>query len=123
MGKQKKSFVQKLIRFYFRALAILAIDLVVSTINNQVVLLTEYVSRPLVTVIGMGIILLMFWFLLTYIDKLTVNILKVTVEFGQNVKFRKTAMIFIMSLLLLIFYILYYFTWFRQWPAWSERWF
>lgn len=123
MGKQKKSFVQKFIRFYFRALAILAIDLVVSTINNQVVLLTEYVSRPLVTVIGMGIILLMFWFLLTYIDKLTVNILKVTVEFGQNVKFRKTAMIFIMSLLLLIFYILYYFTWFRQWPAWSERWF
>lgn len=114
--------LRKFIRFYFRALAILMIDLIVSAINNQVITLSEYVKKPVVTVIGMVVILILFWFLLKYIDRITVNVLKVTIEFGANLRFKKTAMFVIMTIVLVVLFILYYYTWFQEWPSWRMRW-
>ncbi|BDA77526.1 hypothetical protein LPTSP3_g04560 [Leptospira kobayashii] len=113
----KQTLFHRFLGFYFRILCILAVDLVVTNINGRVLSLTSLYEKPIVTLIGMGVILLLFWFLFSIIDKLTKIVLKITVEMGNLLVFRKTAIFLILCGLLFGIYVLYYHTWFGSWPS------
>ncbi|WP_411823821.1 hypothetical protein [Leptospira sp. 'Mane'] len=112
----KQTIFYRFLGFYFRILCILAVDLVVTNINGKVLGLTSLYEKPVVTLIGMGVILLLFWFLFSIIDKLTKIVLKITVEMGNLLIFRKTAIFLILCGLMFGIYTLYYHTWFGVWP-------
>ncbi|MDF3822317.1 hypothetical protein P3G55_20605 [Leptospira sp. 96542] len=116
-SSQKQTFFHRVLGFYFRLLCILAVDLVVTNINARVLGLTSMYEKPIVTLIGMGVVLLLFWFLFSFIDKLTKIVLKVTVEMGNLLVFRKTAIFLILCGILYGIYMLYYHTWFGAWPS------
>ncbi|TGN13115.1 hypothetical protein [Leptospira ilyithenensis] len=113
----KQTLFHRFLGFYFRILCILAVDLIVTNINGRVLTLTSLYEKPIVTLIGMGVILLLFWFLFSIIDKLTKIVLKIAVEMGNLLVFRKTAIFLILCGLLFGIYVLYYHTWFGAWPS------
>ncbi|XDD46628.1 hypothetical protein AB3N60_00620 [Leptospira sp. WS39.C2] len=112
----KQSLFHRFLSFYFRLLCILAVDLVVTIINGRVLGLTSMYEKPIVTLIGMGVVLLLFFFLFSIIDGLTKFVLKMTVEMGNLLVFRKTAVLLILSGISFGIYMLYYHTWFGVWP-------
>nr|WP_232225752.1 hypothetical protein [Leptospira terpstrae] len=112
----KQSLFHWFLGFYFRLLCILAVDLVVTLINGRVLGLTSIYEKPVVTLIGMGVILLLFFFLFSIIDKLTKIVLKMTVDIGNLLVFRKTAVFLILCGISFGIYMLYYHTWFGVWP-------
>ncbi|TGK50450.1 hypothetical protein [Leptospira kanakyensis] len=116
MSSPKQTLFHRFLSFYFRLLCILAVDLVVTTINGRVLGLTSMYEKPVVTLIGMGVILLLFFFLFSIIDRLTKIVLKITVEMGNLLVFRKTAIFLILCGILYGIYMLYYHTWFGAWP-------
>lgn len=112
----KQSLFHRFLGFYFRLICILAVDLIVTIINGRVLGLTSVYEKPVVTLIGMAVILLLFFFLFSIIDRLTKIVLKMTVEMGNLLVFRKTAVFFILCGISFGIYILYYHTWFGVWP-------
>lgn len=115
-SSSKQSLYHRFLGFYFRLLCILAVDLIVTNINGQVLGLTSMYEKPVVTLIGMGVILLLFFFLFSIIDRLTKFVLKVTVEMGNFLVFRKTAVFLILCGISFGIFMCYYHTWFGVWP-------
>lgn len=115
-SSQKQSFFHRFLGFYFRLLCILAVDLVVTIINGRVLGLTTIYEKPIVTLIGMGVVLLLFFFLFSIIDGFTKFVLKVTVEMGNLLVLRKTAVLLILCGISYGIYMLYYHAWFGVWP-------
>ncbi|MCT8334053.1 hypothetical protein NUH30_10245 [Leptospira sp. 85282-16] len=112
----KQTLIHRFLGFYFRLICILAVDLIVTTINGRVLGLTSMYEKPIVTLIGMAVILLLFFFLFSIIDRLTKIVLKMTVEMGNLLVFRKTAVFLILCGISFGIYMLYYHTWFGVWP-------
>ncbi|EOQ97056.1 hypothetical protein LEP1GSC195_3176 [Leptospira wolbachii serovar Codice str. CDC] len=112
----KQSLFHWFLGFYFRLLCILAVDLVVTIINGKVLGLASIYEKPVATLIGMGVVLLLFFFLFSIIDKLTKFVLKMTVEIGNLLVFRKSAVLLILCGISYGFYMLYFHTWFGFWP-------
>ena len=112
----KQSLFHRFLGFYFRLICIRAVDLIVTIINGRVLGLTSVYEKPVVTLIGMAVILLLFFFLFSIIDRLTKIVLKMTVEMGNLLVFRKTAVFFILCGISFGIYILYYHAWFGVWP-------
>lgn len=112
----KQTLFHRFLGLYFRLLCILAVDLIVTNINGQVLGLTSMYAKPVVTLIGMGVILLLFFFLFSIIDRLTKIVLKMTIEIGNLLVFRKTAVFLILCGISFGIYVFYYHTWFGVWP-------
>lgn len=113
----KQSLFHWFLGFYFRLLCILAVDLVVTIINGKVLGLASIYEKPVATLIGMGVVLLLFFFLFSIIDRLTKFVLKMTVEMGNLLVFRKTAVLLILCGISYGIYMLYFHTWFGFWPT------
>ncbi|WP_246052273.1 hypothetical protein [Leptospira idonii] len=115
-SEPKKTLFHRFLSFYFKILCILSVDLVVTNINAKVLALNDNYSTHIVTLLGMLVVLLLFWFLFSFIDKFTKIVLKLTVEVGNLVSFRKTAILLILSFLMLGVFYLYHYSWFGSWP-------
>ncbi len=114
--KPKTPFFLKVLSFLFRVLCILAVDLAVTNLNASVLGLTSHYPKPLVTLLGMFVVLILFFFLVSIIDRFTKYIFKVTIEMGNFLKFRKTVMLLIIMAMYVGVFTLYHKTWFGGWP-------
>ena len=120
MNKTGVSWQVKVIRVAFRILALLVIDLVVQAVNLQIIDLQKYISPAFVTLLGMLLVVLMFYFLLSYIEQMTNAVLKYVVELGKTFKYRKTAVLLVILLLYCCSFFVYYRIWFNKWVGFSD---
>lgn len=119
MSTKQPKFFHIIINGYFRILCILSVDLVITFINSKILGLASIHHRMLVTMIGMGVVLLLFSFLFSVIDRLTKLVLKVTVEVGNLLVFRKTAILLILTSMLVGIFCSYHYVWFGGWPQYE----
>lgn len=120
MTKPGQSWQVRLIRVTFRILALLVIDLVVQVVNLQIIGLQKYISPAFVTLLGMLLVVLLFYFLLAYIEQMTNAVLKYVVELGKTFKYRKTAVMLVILLLYCCSFFVYYRIWFNKWVGFSD---
>ena len=112
---EKPTFVVKLIRVTFKMLSFLVIDLIVQILNLQIIGLQQHLTPAVVTLIGMGLVVLLFYFLMSYIEDMTTFLLKHVVELGKTIKFKKTAVLIIIFSLYVVSFVVYYRLWFHKW--------
>ena len=110
----------KVIRVAFRILALLVIDLIVQVVNLQIIGLQKYISPAFVTLLGMLLVVLLFYFLLSYIEQMTNAVLKYVVELGKTFKYRKTAVMLVILLLYFCSFFVYYRVWFNKWIGFGD---
>jgi hypothetical protein len=110
----------RFIRVSFRILVLLVIDLAVQTLNLQVIGLQKYLAPALVTLIGMVLVVALFYFLISYIEQMTNAVLKYVIELGKTFKYRKTAVMLIILLLYFCAFFVYYRLWFNKWIGFSD---
>lgn len=120
MTKAGVSWQVRVIRVAFRILALLVIDLVVQIVNLQIIGLQKYISPAFVTLMGMLLVVLLFYFLLAYIEEMTNAVLKYVVELGKTFKYRKTAVMLVILLLYCCSFFVYYRIWFNKWMGFSD---
>lgn len=110
--------MKRLIRVLFKILTILYIDLLVTLLVDNIIDLTgSGISRAAGTIVGMAVVILLFYFLLSYIDRFTKKVLKVTVEAGKKLVWQKTGVLIMIFVMYFIAYILFYYAWFDTWPV------
>lgn len=115
MNHPHQSWQVRFIRITFRVLVLLVIDLAVQVLNLQVIGLSKYISPAWVTLIGMVLVVALFYSLISYIEHLTNAVLKYVIELGKTFKYRKTAVMLIILLLYVGAYLVYYRLWFNKW--------
>lgn len=120
MTKAGVSWQVRVIRVAFRILALLVIDLIVQIVNLQIIGLQKYISPAFVTLMGMLLVVLLFYFLLAYIEEMTNAVLKYVVELGKTFKYRKTAVMLVILLLYCCSFFVYYRIWFNKWVGFSD---
>ncbi len=120
MSPSKPNFFHRILNWYFRILCILAVDLVITAINARILSMVSIHHRMIVTMIGMLVVLILVSFLFSIIDKLTKFVLKVTIEMGNLIGFRKTAIFIIITGMLVGIFSGYHFVWFGSWPDFRE---
>ena len=120
MKGQHQSLAVRLIRVSFRMLALLVIDLIVQFVNLQVIGLQKYVARAWVTLLGMMLVVALFYVLLSYIEEMTNAVLKFVVELGKTFKYRKTAVLLIILFLYVCAFFVYYRLWFNKWVSFGD---
>lgn len=120
MTKAGVSWQVRVIRVAFRILALLVIDLIVQIVNLQIIGLQKYISPAFVTLMGMLLVVLLFYFLLAYIEEMTNAVLKYVVELGKTFKYRKTAVMLVILILYCCSFFVYYRIWFNKWVGFSD---
>jgi len=120
MSNGHQSWQVRLIRLGFRMLALLTIDLIVQVVNIQVIGLQKYINPAFVTLIGMMLVIVLFYFLLTYIEGMTNAVLKYVIELGKTFKYRKTAVMLIIIFLFACEFIVFYRLWFNKWVGFAD---
>jgi hypothetical protein len=120
MSNGHQSWSVKFIRVSFRMLVLLVIDLAVQVLNLQVIGLQKYVAPVIVTMIGMILVVALFYFLISYIEHMTNGVLKYVIELGKTFKYRKTAVILIIFLLYICAFFVYYRLWFNKWISFAD---
>lgn len=120
MSKTGPSWQVRVIRVAFRILALLVIDLIVQVVNLQIIGLQKYISPAFVTLLGMLLVVLLFYFLLSYIEQMTNAVLKYVVELGKTFKYRKTAVMLVILLLYFGSFFVYYRIWFNKWIGFGD---
>ncbi len=120
MIKAGPSWQVRVIRVAFRILALLVIDLIVQLVNLQIIGLQKYISPAFVTLLGMLLVVVLFYFLLAYIEQMTNALLKYVVELGKTFKYRKTAVMLVILLLYCCSFFGYYRVWFNKWIGFGD---
>lgn len=120
MSANNLSWQVRVIRVFFRVLALLAIDLVVQIVNIQIMNLQRFIAPVYVTLLGMLLVVLLFYFLMAYIEQWTSALLKYVVELGKTFRYRKTAVISIIFALQLCAFFAYHRLWFGSWISFTE---
>lgn len=120
MTAQKADWKLKVIRTAFRVLALLTIDLIVQVVNIQIMNLQKYLAPAIVTLLGMLLVVLLFYFLLEYIEEATSKLLKYVVDLGTTFKYRKTAVMTIIIFLYFCAFFAYYRLWFHKWIGFED---
>jgi hypothetical protein len=120
VSPSKQSWQVRVIRTGFRVLALLTIDLIVQIVNLRVMDLQRYLAPPIVTIIGMVSVVVLFYFLLEYIEQMTNAVLKYVVELGKTFRYRKTAVMLIIILLFFCAFFLYHGLWFNKWIGFTD---
>lgn len=120
MTKAGVSWQVRVIRVAFRILALLVIDLVVQIVNLEIIGLQKYISPAFVTLMGMLLVVLLFYFLLAYIEQMTNAVLGYVVELGKTFKYRKTAVMLVILILYCCSFFVYYRIWFNKWVGFSD---
>ncbi len=109
-----------MIRMSFRILALLVIDLVVQIVNIQIMALDKHLAPAIVTMLGMLLVVALFYFLISYIEEATNAVLKYVVELGKTFKYRKTAVMLIIITLYFCSFFAYYRLWFHKWIGFGD---
>lgn len=120
MSNGKQGWQVRVIRVSFRVLALLVIDLVVQIVNIQIMGLDKYLAPVIVTMLGMLLVVALFYFLISYIEEATNAVLKYVVELGKTFKYRKTAVMAIITMLYFACFFAYYRLWFHKWIGFSD---
>lgn len=120
MSNGHQSWQVRVIRVSFRVLVLLVIDLAVQLLNLQVMGLQKYIAPVLVTLIGMVLVVALFYFLISYIEAMTNAVLKYVIELGKTFKYRKTAVMLIIVLLYFVAFFVYYRVWFNKWISFAD---
>ncbi|MBN8222030.1 MAG: hypothetical protein J0L53_13990 [Spirochaetes bacterium] len=120
MSNGHQSWQVRVIRVSFRVLVLLVIDLAVQVLNLQVMGLQKYIAPVLVTLIGMVLVVALFYFLISYIEAMTNAVLKYVIELGKTFKYRKTAVMLIIVLLYFGAFFVYYRVWFNKWISFTD---
>ncbi|MBX3720413.1 MAG: hypothetical protein KF713_01115 [Turneriella sp.] len=120
MSNGHQSWQVRVIRVSFRVLVLLVIDLAVQLLNLQVMGLQKYIAPVLVTLIGMVLVVALFYFLISYIEAMTNAVLKYVIELGKTFKYRKTAVMLIIVLLYFGAFFVYYRVWFNKWISFAD---
>lgn len=120
MSAGTQSWQVKLIRVLFRVLALLAIDLIVQVVNLQIMNLHKYIAAVYVTLLGMLLVVLLFYFLMAYIEQWTNTLLKYVIELGKTFRYRKTAVLAIILTLQILAFFAYYRLWFGKWIGFAD---
>jgi len=120
MSQGSQSWQVRLIRVLFRVLALLTIDLIVQVVNIQVMNLQKFIAPVYVTLLGMLLVVLLFYFLMEYIEQWTNLVLKYVVELGKTFRYRKTAVLAIILTLQFLAFFAYYRLWFGKWIGFSD---
>lgn len=120
MSNGKQAWQVRVIRVSFRVLALLVIDLVVQIVNIQIMGLDKHLAPVIVTLLGMLLVVALFYFLISYIEEWTNAVLKYVVELGKTFKYRKTAVMAIIMLLYCASFFAYYRLWFNKWIGFSD---
>ncbi|HMV35450.1 MAG TPA: hypothetical protein PKM44_08185 [Turneriella sp.] len=120
MSTGNQSWQLRVIRVLFKVLALLTIDLVVQIVNIQIMDLQKYIAPVYVTLLGMLLVVLLFYFLMAYIEQWTNALLKYVVELGKTFRYRKTAVMAIILTLMFCAFFAYYRLWFGKWIGFSD---
>ncbi|MDZ4726029.1 MAG: hypothetical protein SH817_07725 [Leptospira sp.] len=120
MANQKPSFLHKLLNVYFRILCILTVDLIITIINAKIISFQSSHHKIIVTMIGMLVVLLLVAFLFSIIDRFTKFILKITVEMGNLLGFRKTMIFILLTTMMFGLFSSYHYVWFGTWPDFNS---
>lgn len=120
MSNGHQSWQVRVIRVSFRILVLLVIDLAVQILNLQVMGLQKYLAPALVTLIGMVLVVALFYFLISYIESMTNIVLKYVIELGKTFKYRKTAVMLIILMLYCCAFFVYYRVWFNKWIGFAD---
>lgn len=120
MSHGHQSWQVRVIRVSFRVLVLLVIDLAVQLLNLQVMGLQKYIAPVIVTLIGMILVVALFYFLISYIEAMTNAVLKYVIELGKTFKYRKTAVMLIIVLLYFGAFFVYYRVWFNKWISFAD---
>ncbi len=120
MSNGKQAWQVRLIRVSFRVLALLVIDIVVQIVNIQIMGLDKYLAPAIVTLLGMSLVVALFYFLISFIEDWTNAVLKYVVELGKTFKYRKTAVMAIIITLYFLSFFAYYRLWFNKWIGFSD---
>lgn len=120
MSNGRQPWRVRVIRVSFRILALLVIDLVVQIVNIQIMALDKHLAPAIVTVLGMLLVVALFYFMISYIEEATNAVLKYVVELGKTFKYRKTAVMLIIVTLYFCSYFAYYRLWFHKWIGFSD---
>lgn len=101
------------------------IDLIVNILENKITDLGEFMSKPLVTVCGMIITVVIFYALLSYINAITDWLLKKVINVGGSIKFKRVGMFVTIGGLYVVMFMAYYYIYFDKWPtlAMMKAWF
>lgn len=120
MSTAHQSWQVKVIRVLFRVLALLVIDLIVQIVNLEVMSLQKFIAPGYVTILGMLLVVALFYFLISYIERMTNAVLKYVIELGKTFRYRKTAVLLIILLLHCCAFFAYYRLWFGKWVGFSD---
>lgn len=113
---QKAARFKKVVRVIITILSILCADLLISFTNSKIIQLGNNgtLNKLLVTAMGMGMVLLLFFLLIEYLNDLAEFFMKFFVEVGRNVMGRKRGLLVMFVVLLFILCSSYYFIWFNR---------
>lgn len=113
---QKAARFKKVVRVIITILSILCADLLISFTNSKIIQLGNNgtLNKLLVTAMGMGMVLLLFFLLIEYLNDLAEFFMKFFVEVGRNVMGRKRGLLVMFVVLLFILCSGYYFIWFNR---------
>lgn len=120
MSTPHQSWQVKLIRLLFRVLALLVIDLIVQIVNLQIMNLQRFIAPAYVTLLGMLLVIVLFYSLITYIERMTNAVLKYVIELGKTFRYRKTVVLLLILLLHCCTFFAYYRLWFGKWVGFSD---
>ncbi|MGL4369696.1 MAG: hypothetical protein ACRCUT_08510 [Spirochaetota bacterium] len=120
----KIPFKQKFIFASMTISAILVADLTITLLNKYIMTFRDRFDIHIVTLIGMLVVLLLFYVLVTNIEKLSDWAVRVFVKIGRRYLGRSIGLYFVLALLWCAIYAGYYWAWFdRSLPSESWRWF
>jgi hypothetical protein len=120
MSNGHQSWQVRAIRVSFKMLAVLVIDAIVQVVNIQIMDLQKYINPALVTLLGMALVVALFFSLMSYIEEITNFVLKYVIELGKTFKYRKTAVMLIILLLFFCAFFVYYRLWFNKWVGFTD---
>ena len=117
---QKAARFKKTVRIMVMILSILTVDLMISYLNSTIIGLgnSRVMSKLSITLIGMGVVIALFFVLVEYLNSLSEYIMKFFVDVGRNLLGRKRGLFVTFALLFFLIFCGYYYLWFnRNFPA------
>ncbi len=104
--------MKKIYKIFVLTLSILAVNLLTNWAENLMVAYGRGYNRLLATAAGMGVVLLVFYPLFTYLDRWSGSLARWTMNLGKNVLGRRVGVTATFLILLFLLFSLYGKFWF-----------
>jgi len=107
-------YKNRIIRFFLAVSSILVAEFLVNLINNYVLNLTRYFNVHLVVLIGMFITILLFYVVITNIEKISQGTIAIFVQLGRVYMGKWLGLFITVVGLFYVIYAGYYWIWFDK---------